>query len=332
MTGALPEPGAHGDDAGRVAAALGIERVDLLDLSVSLNPFAPDVGVRLAGHLEAVRSYPDPGPVTNALAGRMGVDPDRLLMTNGGSEAIALVAAHLGSGHIEDPEFGLYRRHLADVGPGRPRWRSNPRNPTGLLASPDEEAVVWDEAFYPLATGAWTRGDAERGSWVVGSLTKVLACPGLRLGYLIGPDPESVARLARAQPEWSVNSLAAAVLPELLDTVDLPGWAARIAHERERLAATLAQFGWTAPHADANWVLVHAPGLRRALIDQRVLVRDCASFGLAGMVRIAVPHPDHHDRLKSTLAAAEAVARSQAGPPAPTTTAPPATPLEIDAS
>ncbi len=331
MSGPLPEPGAHGDDAGRVAGALGIDRADLLDLSVSLNPFAPDVRALLAAHLAAVRAYPDPGPASAALAVRLGVEEGRVLVTNGGSEAIALLGAHLRSGRIDDPEFGLYRRHLAEVAPDRGRWRSNPHNPSGLLAAPDEVAAVWDEAFYPLATGSWTRGDADRGAWVVGSLTKVLACPGLRLGYVIGPDPEAVARLARTQPEWSVNSLAAAVLPELLDTVDLPDWAARIAHERDRLVATLAEHGWTAPRADANWVLVHAPGLRRALIDQRVLVRDCASFGLHGMVRIAVPHPDHHDRLKSALAAAEAMARSHAGSPAPTTAARSATPPEKDA-
>lgn len=69
-----------------------------------------------------------------------------------------------------EPEFALHPR-----GDG-PRWRSNPHNPSGLLAGPAETAAVWDEAFYPLATGRWTRGDP--GAVVVGSLTKLLACPG----------------------------------------------------------------------------------------------------------------------------------------------------------
>ncbi len=331
MTG-LPPPGAHGDDAGRVAAALGLDRRDLLDLSVSLNPFAPDVGACLAGHLDAVATYPDPAPATAALAGALGVDPARLLLTNGGAEAIALVAGHLRGGRVDEPEFSLYRRHLHQVGSDLPRWRSNPHNPTGRLAAPDEQAAVWDEAFYPLATGTWTRGDAEQGAWVVGSLTKLLACPGLRLGYVLGPDAAGVAQLARTQPAWSVNGLAAAVLGDLLDAVDLPGWAAQLSVARARLVATLADHGWTAQPSDANWVLVEAPGLRRALIDQRVLVRDGASFGLHGMVRIAVPHPDHHDRLKSALAAAEAVARSQPGSRRSTTPAPSPTPPQKDAT
>ena len=85
-------------------------------------------------------------------------------------------------------EFSLYARHLAEAvdpaeDPAAPRIRSNPNNPTGRLAGAGETAAVWDEAFYPLATGVWTRGDRRRtGGGGLGSLTKVFACPGLRVG------------------------------------------------------------------------------------------------------------------------------------------------------
>ena len=42
MSSALPAPGAHGGDGARLAAALGIPVTDVLDLSASLNPLAPD--------------------------------------------------------------------------------------------------------------------------------------------------------------------------------------------------------------------------------------------------------------------------------------------------
>ena len=68
-------------------------------------------------------------------------------MTNGGAEAIALVAGELGRAWVDEPDFSLYRRHLPAVVAGAPRWRSNPRNPTGLLRRDRRDRRVWDEAF-----------------------------------------------------------------------------------------------------------------------------------------------------------------------------------------
>ena len=169
----LPAPGAHGGDATQVALALGLDPAQVIDLSASMNPFAPDVTAVLRGIVatapHAVGRYPDPTEATARLAGAIGVDPAALVLTNGGAEAIALVAAELRRGHVVEPEFSLYRRHLAAVEPDAPRWRSNPSNPLGTLAHADDRAGVWDEAFHPLATGRWTRGDAD--AWRLGSLT-----------------------------------------------------------------------------------------------------------------------------------------------------------------
>jgi histidinol-phosphate/aromatic aminotransferase/cobyric acid decarboxylase-like protein len=287
----------HGGDGPRVAAALGVDPAAVLDLSVSLNPVAPDPAEVVAKHAPAVRHYPDAGPATEALAEALGVPAERVLLTNGGAEAIALVAAELG-GWCDEPEFANHPRGRRGRGP---RWRSNPHNPTGLLAGPTEAAGVWDEAFYPLATGSWTRGDP--GAVVVGSLTKVFACPGLRLGYVIGPPP-LIVRLRARQPDWSVNALALAALADLLAMADLAGWAAAIARLRAELCGVLAAHGLVARPSDANWVLVDAPGLRERLLPHLVVVRDCASFGLPGVVRIAVPDADGLDRLDEALTAA----------------------------
>lgn len=296
----LAPPGPHGGDGPRLARALGVALDDITDLSVSLNPCAPDVAGLVARHAGAVRHYPESRPAQAALAAAMGVDPTRLVLTNGGSEAIALVAAELPVGHVDDPDFSLYARHLTRLDPGALRWASNPRNPTGRLAPPDEYRDVWDEAFYPLATGHWTRGDPD--AVVVGSLTKLFACPGLRVGYVLAPDDELARRVVDRQPEWAVNALAVAVLPELLDTADLPRWSQHVAAGREELVAVLGAAGLTPDPSDANYVLVrHAPGLREHLARHRVLVRDTATFGIPGGVRIAVPDPTGLDELRRAL-------------------------------
>ncbi|HEX9466889.1 MAG TPA: aminotransferase class I/II-fold pyridoxal phosphate-dependent enzyme, partial [Acidimicrobiia bacterium] len=177
--------------------------------------------------------------------------------------------------------------------------RSNPHNPTGRLADPDDTAAVWDEAFYPLAAGRWTRGDD---AVVVGSLTKLFACPGLRVGYVVAADQAMALTLASHQPEWSVNALACAIVPELLGLSDLVAWANAITTARAELVDLLHAHELEPEPSDSNFVLVpNAPGLRTHLALHAVLVRDTTNFGFAGGVRIAVPDLSGLDRLARAL-------------------------------
>jgi histidinol-phosphate/aromatic aminotransferase/cobyric acid decarboxylase-like protein len=298
-------PGPHGGDGVAVARQLGLEPSDLLDLSASLNPLAPDV-VTIVRTLDdgCIRNYPDPEGATAELAGAIGVPADRLLLTNGGAEAIALVAAEHPAGVVPEPAFSLYRRHLARVeqnGAGLV-WRANPSSPLGEIAPTNAEAGVWDEAFWPLATGTWTRGDD--GAYRLGSLTKLWSCPGLRLGYVIAPGPAEREALARRQPRWSVNGMGVAVLPHLLALTDLAGWQAGIAALRSDLAAVWKAAGFTVRESAANWILVEGAATWRTALAQRgVLVRDCASFGLSDTIRVAVPTPQGLDRVTRAVRA-----------------------------
>jgi histidinol-phosphate/aromatic aminotransferase/cobyric acid decarboxylase-like protein len=168
------------------------------------------------------------------------------------------------------------------------------------LAAATDTASVWDEAFWPLTTGTWTRGDTDNGAVVVGSLTKLLACPGLRVGYVLAA-ADLIRRLADRQPRWAVNGLVCAALPDLLATVDLETWSQETARLRRRLVTVLHHHGWVAAPSDASWVLVDAPTLRDRLARHGILVRDCATFGLPGLVRIAVPPSVGLDRLDQVL-------------------------------
>lgn len=306
----IPAAGEHGGDSWRLAAALGVAPADIIDLSASVNPFAPDVAslvARLATERpELLHRYPDADGATAAFAEAVGVDPSLVVLTNGGAEAIALVAEHEQVGEVIGPEFALYQRHLPRVTSGAPRWRSNPSNPLGRLAANDERARVWDEAFFAIATGAWTRGD--RDAWRLGSLTKLWSCPGLRLGYALAPTAEEADAIRRCQPRWSVNALALAALPELLALTDLPVWSESIRTLRVAFADRLTALGFEVLHTDVNWVLVRHDGLREALAGFRVLVRDCTSFGLPGLARVALPHPDQIDHVVDAFAQAAQVA------------------------
>jgi histidinol-phosphate/aromatic aminotransferase/cobyric acid decarboxylase-like protein len=287
----IPPPSSHGGDGASVARALGMDPNDVLDLSQSLNPVARNPTSIVRAHLDALGRYPDATQAHLALAETMGVDPDRLLLTNGGAEAIMLVATLLG-GMVEEPEFSLHPRGTGPV------WRSNPKSPSGLLAVDGDVADVWDEAFYPLSTGRWTRGDAD--AVVVGSLTKTLACPGLRLGYVLS-EPRFIERCRAIQPTWSVGGLAASSLPELLAQLDLFHDFIAVRELREELRTILERHGLSASPSDANWLLVFRPGLREILAPEGIVVRDCTSFGMPGTVRIAVPNEEGLQRLDRAL-------------------------------
>jgi histidinol-phosphate/aromatic aminotransferase/cobyric acid decarboxylase-like protein len=295
----------HGGDVVAVARSLGVPPESVLDLSANMNPAAPDVARLAVAHLGALSRYPDPtvvGDATAVLAAAIGVSEDRLLLTNGAAEAIALVAAEEPAGEVVEPEFSLYRRSLQRVEAGAPRWRSNPNNPLGTLAGPDEQAAVWDESFWPLATGTWTRGD--EGSYRIGSLTKLWSCPGLRLGYVIALDAATRARLAARQPAWSVNGLALALIPELLERTDLVRWAGIVASLRADLVDLWAALGYEPIPSAADWVLVpEALHLRAPLARLGVLVRDCTNFGLGDTIRVAVPDGTGLLRLADALVA-----------------------------
>ena len=68
--------GGHGGDGARLAAALGVDPADVLDLSASLNPVAPDPAPVVARHLDASGATPTRTAATEALAGAMGVPPN----------------------------------------------------------------------------------------------------------------------------------------------------------------------------------------------------------------------------------------------------------------
>jgi histidinol-phosphate/aromatic aminotransferase/cobyric acid decarboxylase-like protein len=297
----LVPPGPHGGDAARLAAALDRPVESVLDLSASLNPLAPDCRAVVAAALDHLHRYPDDASATGALAAAMDVDPDRLVLTNGGAEAIALVGQWRPAGWAEECEFSLYRRHLRTLDPDGPVWRSDPHNPTGRLLGPDERSAVRDEAFYLLATGQWTRGD--QATTVVGSLTKAWALPGLRIGYVLAADPDDAADIRALRPRWSVNGLVCAALPDLLAVAEPGTWRDGIAELRQRLVDLLATHGVRTEPSAANYVWAPDAGaLRERLLPHGVLIRDGAGFGCPGAARIAVPDAAGLERLAAVLA------------------------------
>jgi len=202
----------------------------------------------------------------------------------------------------------------------------NPNNPTGRLISRDAvEAIaaaaarrgawlVVDESFLdflPAAADYTCRPllGAYSNLVILQSLTKFYAIPGLRLGFLLA-DPAIGALLDRGKDPWNVNTLAqAAGVAALADDAYRAASIAAIAAARQHLARGLAALPGLHPFpACANFILARlagltAPVLRRALLQDGILIRDCGNYpGLSdAYIRLAVKLPEQNEILLAAL-------------------------------
>jgi len=194
----------------------------------------------------------------------------------------------------------------------------DPNNPTGrvlgserlrqvLGSLPQDASLVLDQSFAPFSSSSLSASECLAAGEVVlvRSLTKLLATPGLRLGYVIAR-PRTVAALRAVQDPWAVG--AHAIAAAMVVSWTLPAEVrARVASWRERLAAALPACGLHPLPSETNFLLVHvgpaAAGLIQALARRRIAVRSCASFGLPEYIRLAVRPPAERDVLLSALTA-----------------------------
>ncbi|MFC4561285.1 Rv2231c family pyridoxal phosphate-dependent protein CobC [Nocardiopsis mangrovi] len=319
----------------------------LLDFAVNVRTGTPPAWLaeRIAASLSGLAAYPDPRPARAAVAARHGRDPAGVLLTAGAAEAFVLLARVLAprravvvhpqftepeaalraAGHAVDrvlltaPGFLLDPARIPDdadlvmVGnPTNPTSVLHPSDALARLARPGRTLVV-DEAFADCVPGE-PESLAGRagipGLVVLRSLTKTWGLAGLRAGYLLA-EPGLVARLAAAQPLWSVSTPALAATeaccaPEAVAEAD--AWAREMAGDRAALAGALGAAGLhVTPGAAASFLLVKAvdgAGLRVRLRAAGIAVRRGDTFPGLGpdWLRIAVRDRWTSLRMARTLA------------------------------
>ena len=204
----------------------------------------------------------------------------------------------------------------------------SPNNPTGrlwerrdlhvLLEKAEERGahVMMDESFLDF------REDGERYTlrhltkeyphlFVVQSMTKFFALPGLRLGFGIA-EPNLCRRLENGKDVWNVNLLAqAAGVAALSDTVYHEAARSFVRREKKFLAAELAKLPGIEVFAPSvNFILFHLQQgkeflqqLIMALRERGILLRDCSNYsGLDGAyLRAAVRSRADNERLLEVM-------------------------------
>lgn len=317
-----------------------------------LHNFSSNVftGTRLSGlydHLAlSIRSidhYP-PAEATaleRFMAQRLRCQAGCVLLTNGATEAIYLLAQAMGTGccsAVVVPTFSEYEdacrlhghevRHLTSLSgltdDVQTVWLCCPNNPTGQL-TPRQQLVeaafrhprtvfVVDQsyAFFCLDEQLAPREAMQLGNVILlRSMTKRFAIPGLRLGYVVAPEP-FIDTLRHFRMPWSVNALALEACRYILDHTDEQMFdVTAYLEEAQRLRRNILALGHgiEVPSTQTHFMLVRIPGcdavmLKRRLMDSSgILVRAAHNFvGLTpDHIRVAAQTPEENDLLVEAL-------------------------------
>lgn len=204
----------------------------------------------------------------------------------------------------------------------------NPNNPTGSLiensriepllaeAARRSAIVVVDESFLdflPDDSLYTCRSLLQKypNLFILHSLTKFYALPGLRLGFALS-SPERTRLLHLSKDPWNVNCLAQAAGAVALSDADYRRQTHDLlSHEINRLFQQLTDVSGLRVYPPAvNFILIEitsagitAAQLREAMLQRKILIRDCGNYpGLSPhYIRVAVKQPEQNQVLLSAL-------------------------------
>ncbi len=287
--------------------------------------------------------YPDPGApdLTAALAARLGVGPEGILVGNGSDElldfAVRAFAPRGRSMGVLLPSFGMYDHAARANGVEvlRVPLRENlpvddlaacgadafflpsPNNPTGTAFPPEAFEALIDKVHAPLvideAYAEFARQDLRSLARsrdrvvVLRTFSKAYGLPGIRIGYAVG-DPELIERMRAIKMPYNVTSFGEqAALAALRDESFVTQAVDLVERERPRLYEGLRTAGWPVWPSRANFVFVGP--LRRAadvhghLAARSIRVRlvDWPGGADGASLRITVGRAEHHRALLEAL-------------------------------
>lgn len=279
------------------------------------------------------------------MAALYGYDPDSILPCNGATQGIYLLSRVLTAKRVLvlEPLFTEYARAFTLFGkavfhfPLFPTFErdhlveviqdkriealvlGNPSNPLGEVGGVSlyrylrevgfsDLTVIVDEAFQEFMGEETSLAKAvveDRNLYLVRSLTKYYAIPGLRGGFVLS-HPENVALLERHLEPWSCNGVLWGAL-EVLSTADLSSFHGltreNLRREKDFLEAQFRRFSpileWYPSRVNFyTFQVTEKPGdFVRCLGGEGILVRSLAEFvGLGeGFFRLAVRRREENE-------------------------------------
>lgn len=295
------------------------------DFSTNANACGPCPQALAAVRDADVGRYPDPASkrLREALAAFHGVATERVVPAASASEFIFRITAWAARGGVRTVAlprhaYGDYAQAarawgLEPAEDGGLVWACEPSSPLGQQERPLADAlargavVVLDRAYEPLRlAGACSLATSQLDRvWQLWSPNKALGLTGIRGAYAVAPAgaERAVAELDALAPSWPVGAHGVALLQAWCDP-QVQSWLASsrktLREWKQRQQVLCRDLGWTLQPSDANFFVAAMPGVIAALPRLRergVQLRDCASFGLPGHVRLSVQAPGAQDAL-----------------------------------
>ncbi|WP_269533419.1 histidinol-phosphate transaminase [Chitinimonas sp. BJYL2] len=200
---------------------------------------------------------------------------------------------------------------------------ANPNNPTGTLCRPGDVVeflekcppqvlVVLDEAyteFLPKEKRLDSIALLQRFPNLIISrtLSKAYGLAGARIGFAMA-SPEVADLMNRVRQPFNVNSLAQAAAVAALDDLDFLRETVRInAEGMAQITAAFVRLGVPFIPSYGNFITFHVgdgPALNRYMLEQGVIIRPLASYGMRDSLRVSIGLPEENARFIAVLEAA----------------------------
>ncbi len=252
---------------------------------------------------------------------------DRVLMlkhTYGEYEVAAkMMGGTIKRIEMQGPGLRVYPERIAEeMKPDDVVFLCNPNNPTGQYLGKNElwqiieEAervdalVVMDEAYIDFVENAFASHTfSTRNLVILRSLTKSYAIPGIRFGYAIS-SAENIMAMRKVKVPWSVTAFAQRTGSAVISGAEgsdefLADTRKKIKRSKVKIEKRLRERDMPV-ESDANFYVLDvgaekASEVKRELLKQGLLVRDCTSFGLPSYIRFSVRKEEENERLMDAL-------------------------------